>query len=174
MKYDKDTPNVGIDFENLQVKKYLPTKFNRESVLRRSEELIKVINKNMFGFVFSGDEVKDEGGIWKNSYVHCARTLAKNEKIGIYKPIYQTLTEDLIAQELKGLPSNKKADVQKRIKQINTEWADKNKQSKYKDIVNFLLRNGEFIDLNEEGNKIKVFIHFESGDSYVDVEVNNN
>ena len=150
------------------------TKFNRESVFRRSEELIKIINQNMFGFAFSGDEVRDEGGVWKNSYVHCARTLAKNERTGVYKPIYQTLTEDFIAQDLTLLPTKKRADVQKRIKKINTEWTDKNNQSKYANIVNFLLRNGEEIKLDDDGDKIKVIVHFEGGDAYVDVEVESD
>lgn len=174
LKYDKDSPCVGVDLENLIVKKALITKFNRESVLRRSEDLIKTINQNMFGFAFSGDEVRDESGTWKNSYVHCSRTLAKNERTGIYKPIYQTLTEDFIAQDLTLLPTKKKSDVQKRIKKINTEWKDKNQQNKFQDIVNFLLRADEEIKLDTDGDKVKVIVHFEGGDGYVDVEVESD
>ncbi|MBQ9486700.1 MAG: hypothetical protein IJU91_02720, partial [Selenomonadaceae bacterium] len=103
LKYDKDSVCVGVDFENVAVKKAFQTKFNRESVLRRGEDLIKTINANMFGFAFSGDEVTDSGGTWKNSYIHCARSLAKNSKTGLYKPVYQTLIEDFIAQELNTL-----------------------------------------------------------------------
>ncbi|MBR6012744.1 MAG: hypothetical protein IK062_03050 [Selenomonadaceae bacterium] len=174
LKYDKDSPCVGVDLENLVVKKALSTKFNRESVLRRSEDLIKTINQNMFGFAFSGDEVRDESGVWNNSYIHCARTLAKNERTGIYKPVYQTLTEDFIAQDLTLLPTKKKSDVQKRIKKINTEWKEKNQQTRFSDIVNFLLRTDEEIRLNDEGDKIKIIVHFEGGDGYVDVEVESD
>ncbi len=174
LKLDKDTACVGVDLESLTVKKAMPTKFNRESVLRRSEDLIKVINENMFGFAFSGDEVKDDSGVWQNSYIHCARTLAKNERTGNYKPIYQTLIEDFIAQELMSLPSKKKDDVQKKINKINSEWSDKNKQNKFKDIVNFLLREGEEIEINSEDSKIKIKIHFSGGDGYVDVEVESD
>lgn len=174
LKVDKDTACVGVDLENLTVKKALSTKFNRESVLRRSEDLIKVINENMFGFAFSGDEVKDDSGVWQNSYIHCARTLAKNERTGNYKPIYQTLIEDFITQELMSLPSKKKDDVQKKINKINSEWSDKNKQIKFKDIVNFLLRDGEEIEINSEDSKVKIKIHFSGGDSYVDVDVESD
>ena len=171
LKYDSETPCVGINFESLPVKRAFPTKFNRESVLRRSEDLIKVLDKNMFGFAFSGDEVHDEGGIWKNSYVHCAGTLCKNEKSGRYKPIRQTLIEDFIALELKLLPSKEKSEVQKKIRKINNEWVEKNHLSKFKDIANFILRDGEEIELVEDGNKMQVIIHFQGGDSYVDFEI---
>ena len=168
---DKDSVCVGVDFENVAVKKAFQTKFNRESVLRRGEELIKTINQNMFGFAFSGDEVKDSSGKWKNSYIHCARTLAKNSKTGLYKPVYQTLIEDFIAQELNTLAVKKKADVQNKIAAINGEWSDKNKQNRYAGMVNFLLRGGESIDVEEVGDKLKIRIHFAGGDGYVDFEV---
>lgn len=174
LKYDKDSPCVSIDFEDLQVKKKLPTKFNRESILRRSEDLIKVINENMFGFAFSGDEVKDEDGVWKNSYVHCARTLAKNKKTGVYKPIYQTLTEDYIAKELKLLPSKKETEVKKLIEKINRNCANKNGQNRYEGCVNLLLRKDEEIQLKEDGDKIKVVVHFTGGDSYVEFDVESD
>ena len=173
LKYDKEAPCVGVDLENATVKKALSTKFNPESFFRRSEELIKTINRNMFGFAFSSDKVKDEDGTWKNSYVHCARTLAKNEHTGLYKPIYQTLIEDFIAIDLKDR-TKKKSEVNKRIKNINTEWNNKNKQGKFKDIVNFLLRTDEEIKLEDEGDKVKVIVHFEGGDAYVDIEVESD
>ena len=174
LRYDKDSPCVSIDFENVQVKKKLMTKFNRESVLRRSEDLIKVINENMFGFAFSGDEVEDEGGIWKNSYVHCARTLAKNKK-GSYKPVYQTLTEDYIYQNFLRLPSKKKPDVEEMlIKKINNEYAEKNAQNRYKDSVNLLLREGEYLRLENDGGKEKIIAHFVGGDSYIEADVESD
>ena len=176
LRYDKGEPCVGIDFENATVKKALATKFNRESILRRSEDLIKIINENMFGFVFSGDDVKDKSGTWKNSYVHCARTLAKNEKTGLYKPVYQTLVEDYIALDLLQLVSKKKADVKKEIKRINNIWEEKNnmEHSKNIPIVNFLLREGENIEIDTEDDKVKVRIHFNGGDGYVDVDVESD
>ncbi len=172
LKYDKDSVCVGIDFENLTVKKAFQTKFNRESVLRRSEDLIKTINSNMFGFAFSGDEVEDkDGSKWKNSYIHCARSLAKNDKTGLYKPVYQTLIEDFIAQKLNALASKKKPDVREKVESINREWADKNKQHRYEGIVNCLLRTGEKIDIDDTGDKVKLHINFIGGDGYVDFEV---
>ena len=172
LKYDKDSVCVGVDFENLKVKKAFQTKFNRESVLRRSEDLIKTINSNMFGFAFSGDEVEDKSGDkWKNSYIHCARSLAKNAKTGLYKPVYQTLIEDFIAQKLNTLAAKKKADVREKVESINREWADKNKQNRYEGIVNFLLRTGEKIDIDDTGVKVKLHINFIGGDGYVDFEV---
>lgn len=174
LKYDKDSPCVGIDLENLVVKRAFLTKFNRESVLRRSEDLIKTINQNMFGFAFSGDEVRDEGGTWKNSYVHCARTLAKNDRKGVYKPIYQTLTEDYIAQELTLLSTKKKANVQKKIKDLNDEWEEKSQRPSCQGDVNPFLRIGEEIRLDADGDKVKVIVHFEGGDGYVDVEVESD
>lgn len=172
LKYDKDSVCVGVDFENVDVKKAFQTKFNRESVRRRGEELIKTINANMFGFNFSGDEVKDKSGVtWKNSYIHCARSLAKNAKTGLYKPVYQTLIEDFIAQELNTLAAKKKPDVQNKIAAINSEWSDKNKQNRYAGMVNFLLRGGESIDVEEVGNKFKIHFNFVGGDGYVDIDV---
>ena len=174
LKVDKDSACVGVDYEELQVKKKLPTKFNRESLLRRNEDLIRTINENMFGFAFSGDEVKDEDGTWKNSYVHCARTLAKSKKTGNYKPIYQTLVEDFISMELKLMPSKKRTDVKKFIDKVNREWAAKNDRDTYKGCANFLLRAGEEIQLEEDGGKIKVKINFAGGDGYVDVDVESD
>ena len=174
LNFDKDSPCVSVDFENLQVKKKLPTKFNRESVLRRSEDLIKAINEKMFGFAFSGDEVEDESGVWKNSYVHCARTLAKMKK-GDYKPVYQTLTEDYIAQRFLRLTSKKKSDVEKLlIKKINNECEEKNGQNRYKDSVNLLLRTGEYLYLGEKDGKDTIFVHFVGGDSDIDAPVESD
>ncbi|MBR0260462.1 MAG: hypothetical protein IJQ85_01575 [Selenomonadaceae bacterium] len=177
LKYDRESPCVSVNFEELEVKKKLPTKFNREAVLRRSEDLIRAINENMFGFAFSGDEVKDNDGVWKNSYVHCARTLAKNKKTGNYKPIYQTLTEDYIAQDLNLLASKSKEEVEKRIKRINKDCEDKNGQkNRYAGCVNLLLRENEKIDeqLSEDSGKIKILVHFAGGDSYVEIDVESD
>ena len=176
LKYDKDSPCISVDFENPQVKKKLPTKFNRESILRRSEDLIKAINKNMFGFAFSGDEVRDEDGVWKNSYVYCARTLAKNKKNGNYKPIYKTLVEDYIEQSIIGLVSNKKPHVEKMlIKKINNEYAEKNGQTRYRDAVNLILREGEFLYIGNVNGKDKIFVHFSEGDdNYLDPDVESD
>lgn len=174
LKLDTEVPDVAIDFEDIRVKKKLPTKFNRESILRRAENVNKAINQNMFGFNFCGDEVKDEGGTWKNSYVHCARTLAKLKNSDLYKPIFQTLTEDYIAQRVDLLTSKKKSFVQKEIAKLNGECADKNGQQRYSDCVNLLLRNGEEIRLVDSGDKIKLIVHFAGGDSYVDIEVESD
>lgn len=172
LKYDKDSVCVGVDFENSAVKKAFQTKFNRESVFRRSEDLIKTINANMFGFSFSGDEVKDKNGTtWQNSYVHCARSLAKNAKTGLYKPVCQTLIEDFIVQELNTLADRKKSDIREKVESINREWADKNKQNRYAGIVNSLLREKESIDIDDTGDKVKLHFNFVGGDGYVDIEV---
>ena len=171
LQIDKQTVCVGVDFENLMVKKAFQTKFNREEVLRRSEDLIKIINQSMFGFSFSGDDVKDKDGQWKNSYIHCARTLAKNDKTNLYKPIYQTLIEDFVALELKSLPSMSPAAVQQKIDEINQEWADKNKINRFKGCVNFLLRGGEYIGMRKENGTFKVYINFAGGEGYVEIEV---
>lgn len=170
LAYDKNTPCVGIDFEKLNVKKAFMTKFNPESVLRRSENLIRIINKNMFGFSFSSDEVRDSGGTWKNSYIHCARTLAKNEKTGIYKPLYQTLVEDWVAILLKELASKTLEDISNEVAKINREWTDNNKKVKFKDYVNFLLRDSENIEVITNGDKLKIKVHFVGGDSYFDID----
>ena len=174
LKYDRNAPCVGVDFEDVRIKKKLPTKFNRESVFQRGGDVKKVINEKMFGFNFSGDEVKDEDGTWKNSYVHCARTLAKLKNSDLYKPIYQTLTEDFIAQQVDLLPSKKKTFVKKFIERLNRECVDKNNQTSYADCVNLLLRADEEIRLVDDGNKIKLVVHFAGGDSYVDVEVESD
>lgn len=171
LKIDKDAACVGVDLENLDVKRAFMTKFNRESNFRRTEDLVKLINKNMFGFVFSGDEVKENDVTWQNSYIHCARTLAKNEKTGIYKPIYQTLVGDFIYQELNQLPSRNIENVRKAVKKINQEWNEKNTLNKCERNVNFLLRKGESIEVVEDGDKVKIIIHFVGGDGYVEINV---
>lgn len=169
LKFDKETECVGIDLEDLQVKKAFSTKFNRESVLRRSENLVKAINQNMFGFSFSGDEVKDATGTWKNSYIHCARTLFKNPKTGIFKPIYQTLVEDYVTIELKLMPNKKPQEVIKKVNDLNKNY--ERKRAQYKEAVNYILREGENIEPPNEDNKGKVWIHFIGGEGEVDIDV---
>ncbi len=169
LKFDKDTECVGIDLENINVKKAFMTKFNRESVLRRSEALIKAINQNMFGFVFSGDEVKDESGTWKNSYIHCARTLFQNPKTGIFKPIYQTLVEDYVAIQLKLMASKQPQEVIKKVNSLNKDY--ERQRNRYKDAVNFILREGETIDPPDEDNRGKILIHFIGGEGEIDIDV---
>lgn len=167
---DKDFPCVRVDLENAQVKKSLTTKFNRESILRRSEDLTRLINENMFGFAFSGDELRNPDGTdMKNSYVHCARSLAKNEKTGVYKSVYQTLVEDFIARELI-VRSKKPDDIQKFIDKTQREWADRNKQTRYQNKVNLLFHENEGVRF--EGNR--VIVHFESGENYIEVEVESD
>lgn len=176
LKYDKESPCVSVNLEDIQVKKKLPTKFNRESILRRSEDLIKAINEKMFGFAFSGDEIRDGDGVWKNTYVHCARTLAKNKKDGNYKPIYKTLVEDYIGQSVMGLVSNKKSHVEKMIvKKINNEYAEKNGQERYKNDVNLILHEGEYLYIGNADGKDRIFVHFAEGDdSCVENEVESD
>ena len=165
LKYDRESPCVSVNLEDLQVKKKLPTKVNRESILRRSGDLIKAINENMFGFVFSGDEVRDGDGVWKNTYVYCARTLAKNKKDGNYKPIYKTLVEDYIGQSAMGLVSNKKSHVDKMlIKKINNYCEEKNGLASSKDSVNLILRPGEYLYIGDVNGKDRIFVHFSEGD----------
>ena len=174
LKCDKDSPCVRVDLESAQLKKSFATKFNRESILRRSEDLIRIINENMFGFAFSGDEFYNEDGTpMKNSYIHCARTLAKNKNTGTYKPVYQTLTEDFIARELL-VRSKKRGDVKNFVDQTNREWDSKNKQSRYEGSVNLLLKPEESIEMVDDGASVKVMIHFDSGDNYIEVEVESD
>ena len=128
----------------------------------------------MFGFAFSGDEFYNEDGTpMKNSYIHCARTLAKNKNTGTYKPVYQTLTEDFIARELL-VRSKKRGDVKNFVDQTNREWDSKNKQSRYEGSVNLLLKPEESIEMVDDGASVKVMIHFDSGDNYIEVEVESD
>lgn len=165
-RVNKENVCVRIDFESEEIKKNLVTKFNRESALRWSEALRNEINKNMFGFVFCSDEVYDNGQPLKNSYVYCSRTLKKN-KNGYYKPIYQTLMEDYVAQCLKSGISNKLADVNKFINNtVKGNWIVQSSRPSLQNNVNLILQLNESIDIDEE--KKKVVIHFINDESTID------
>lgn len=153
---------VRIDFEREDVKKNLVTKFNRESELRWSEALRTEISRSMFGFVFCSDEVYDEGKPIKNSYVFCARSLQKNKQ-GFYRPIYQTLMEDYVAQCLNAGISHRRDAVDKFIRTTVREWSSQNNRASLKDNVNLILLSGEDIVIDEEQKKVVIkFINDES------------
>ena len=161
----KDNVCVHLDFEREEVKKNLLTKFNRESELRWSEALRAEITQNMFGFVFCSDEVYDAGVPLKNSYILCARTLQLNNKTGKYKPIYQTLMEDYVAQQLKSGISNKMSDVKKFIAStVKGDWEMQSRR--FKDSINLILQSGEEIVIDEEQKK--VIIRFANDESTID------
>ena len=153
-RVNKQNVCVHVDLENVEVKKNLLTKFNRESTLRWSQDIRETINEDMFGFVFCGDEVYDGPTLLKNTYVYCARTLKKYK--GIYKPIYQVLMEDFIYVYLQTKLSRKVSDIKNFISQDVRVWKNESKQQKGMNNINLILKENEDILWDDEQKKIKI------------------
>jgi hypothetical protein len=74
-------------------------------------------------------------------------------------------------QETNQSVSKKASDIQRLINKINDEWQEKNKRPKFAGNVNFLLRSEENIEITQQGEKLKLTVHFTGGDSYVEIDV---
>lgn len=152
-KIERDNACVRVDFENFEVRKNLHTMMNRESVYSWSNDLNNKIGENKFGFVFCCDDIVENGVSWKNAYVLFARTMAVKGD-NMYKPIYQTLTENYLVQQLYLSKKNKRSDVRKALKDFNTQCKAKYSMEASKNHVNLILQEGEEVCLTDD-DKIK-------------------
>ena len=152
-KLERDNACVRVDFENFEVRKNLHTMMNRESVYAWSNDLSSEIGESKFGFVFCCDDIVENGVSWKNAYVLFARTLALKGD-NMYKPIYQTLTENYLVQQLYLSKKNKRSDVRKALKDFNTQCKAKYSMEASKNHVNLILQEGEEVCLTDD-DKIK-------------------
>lgn len=152
-KLERDNECVRVDFENFEVRKNLHTMMNRESVYSWGNKLNSEIGENKFGFVFCCDDIVENGVSWKNAYVLFARTLAVKGD-NMYKPIYQTLTENYLVQQLYLSKKNKRSDVRKALKDFNTKCKAKYSMEASKNHVNLILQEGEEVCLTDD-DKIK-------------------
>lgn len=147
LKVHSQLPCVRIDFENPSVQQKLLTKFNRESIFGREDDLRRVINEDQFGFVFSGAELKDI----QNTYVYLANTLYRQRDSKNYRPIYVTLMEDFVFAIYSREVSDKSRRGIKRefLDGIVKRWEVVAQSREYKNAVNLLLHENEKIILDE-------------------------
>ncbi len=153
-------PCVRIDFENPNIQQKLLTKFNRESIFGREDDLRRVINEDQLGFVFSGAELKNI----QNTYVYLANTLYKPRGSKNYRPIYVTLMEDYVfALYSREVSDKSRRGIQREfLDGVIKRWIVVAQSREYKNAVNLLLHENEKIVLedNEDTGKPELKIKF--------------
>ena len=74
-----------------------------------------------------------------------------------------------MAIQLKLMASKQPQEVIKKVNSLNKDY--ERQRNRYKDAVNFILREGETIDPPDEDNRGKILIHFIGGEGEIDIDV---
>ena len=162
--FTKRNPCVRVDFEAEEVTNALLTHFNRERSIDWSEDVINALNKNRFGFAFTGDRRFDrENNLIKNTYILNARTLKKID--GKYQQIFRPLTKNFIETFLS--TSLLTSDSLKKFlrETVADDW--KREGGRTPDSINLVLREGEDIFLTDD----ELEVQFLGGKEKISVKV---
>lgn len=152
---NKNNPCVRFDLEEGENRFIMTTKMNREGKGMWSLDVEDNITKDMFGFCFCGNAKFYNDNLINNTYVFCARNMAK-DKEGYYKPIYTRLTMDFIMLYLNtynlgmGRDKIKKSVIDNFIEDKVGDWKRIAESENY---TNNILHENEDVYLDED-NKL--------------------
>lgn len=148
-----------VDLEDESINGYLVTKFNRERNHNLDSDTIKAISEDNFGFVFFSDKKKvPDLGYYKNSYVYLSRNLSKRDDTKKYEPIFRNLMRSFLNHYIALYQNSIDTLINGPIRDWNTESDNPEK----KDVVNLILREGEFIDYDRKEKILNVKMNKEN------------
>lgn len=166
-----DTPAVRFNIE-VEDNTYIVKTSMPKEISGFTSNIKEEINSENYGFVFSSDSANIKGEKIRNITVYKARSLLKND-IGMYEPIYKTLTTTYIERVLRYQTMDFKEDKLNHFFSSSPN-SQKSKWLKSVGSVNSIMNTGDdmvhYID--KENNRCRLMLTFSGDVKNLQVDIN--